>query len=163
MLPPKQNYTKVSNLLFDTLVYYMTSHETVVLMTIIRQTHGYNRMLARISINQFMTLTGLTKVTIKKALDELIKYGFITKQGTNRKGTAYELNDTIKIGLLKKRHQAKKAKDTKKMNSIKGIKKPSEELVIDADEVLKIGETQEPEQEPHMKYLTGEWADFIEH
>jgi hypothetical protein len=129
MLPPKQNYTKLYNQFLDEFVGLMTPQEVIVFLCILRHTHGFNRPTARLSVsvlqNGFTDNTGneyigtnFSRATVVKALDGLIKYGFITKITTNRKGTVYSINADVKVEELKERHQAKKAKDTKKMKRI---------------------------------------------
>jgi phage replication O-like protein O len=167
MLPTKKNFTKVSNKILDALMPMMTPYEVVVLLFIIRRTHGFNRVDVRLSTSAIQKGTGLSKDGISKAIKALIEYGFITKNGSNQKGTVYALNDTVNIGALRARHQEKKRKIKSKMKGVRAddaqeAKPVPDQHVLD-DAIIRLADDDSDDDiNDYRKYVTGEWADYIE-
>ena len=93
------NYTQIPNVLLDNMSDFSAS-EFKVLMAICRKTFGYHKRRDAISNRQLIKLTGLSSITIQKAIDGLCEHGIITKHVKKATTTVYELNvvDTSKPG-----------------------------------------------------------------
>ena len=145
--PPSDNYTKLHNVYIDKFMYLMTPYEVVVFLFMLRHTHGFNRTSAYFSYSvirdgflhddwqdDFKTMagTGLSYSTIKKAIDGLIKHGFITQGKTTKKGTHYTINNVIETEKLNNRKAQKTKKHKRKLNHAEKAKGKS--LLDDAFE-----------------------------
>lgn len=75
--PP--NFTQIPNVIFDYWMPRLKAAESCVLLVLCRKTFGWHKTSDTISRNQLMKCTGLSKNTIKDALDGLEKHGLITK------------------------------------------------------------------------------------
>src|SRR5436190_1188405 len=80
-----QQTTQVPNILFDTHLPNLTESELKMLLVIIRQTNGWidpktrqRKTRDRISHNQFIQKTGLSRRVISKTLKSLISKGLVT-------------------------------------------------------------------------------------
>ncbi|GAB5417021.1 MAG: hypothetical protein Crog4KO_18880 [Crocinitomicaceae bacterium] len=72
-----QGFTKVSDLLLDTWLSQLTEAELKLLLTIIRQTVGWNKKIDRISHSQFKKKTGMSARSISTAVESLSNRNFI--------------------------------------------------------------------------------------
>lgn len=130
--PPSGNFTKLYNDYIDEYLYLMTPYEVVVLLFVLRHTHGFQRASAKFSYSVirdgFLIQrnggddddvmycgTGLSYSTIKKALDGLIEYGFLIQGKVSKAGTQYAVGNAIQIAALKKRYNDKLNKGRKKL------------------------------------------------
>lgn len=129
--PPSDNYTKLHNGYIDKYMHLMTPYEVIVLLFVLRHTHGFQRASAKFSYSvirdgfyverdggddsEKYEGTGLSYSTIKKALDGLVEYGFLIQGKVSKAGTQYTLGNTIQIAALKKRYNDKTNKNRKKL------------------------------------------------
>lgn len=72
-----QGFTKVSDILLDIWLPKLSEAELKLLLTIIRQTIGWNKQRDRISHSQFQKKTGLSPRSITKAVESLSSRDFI--------------------------------------------------------------------------------------
>jgi phage replication O-like protein O len=72
-----QRFTKVSDILLDTWLSELSEAELKLLLTIIRQTTGWNKDRDRISHSQFKKKTGLSPRSISSAVESLSTRDFI--------------------------------------------------------------------------------------
>lgn len=86
------NYTQVPNVVIDDLAAKLSDSAFKIYVVLIRKTKGWERKRDAIAISQFCELTGKSKPTVIKALDELINLGLIKKTKFTKYGNEYELN-----------------------------------------------------------------------
>jgi len=74
MHPFQSHFFQFPNILIDELAKHLTPTEFLLLSIIIRKTRGWHREADKISISQFMELSGIkSKATIYKALERLTR------------------------------------------------------------------------------------------
>ena len=80
----QENYTPTPNILFDKLLKELSNSELKILLVIIRQTNGWidkkttkRKEKDRITYNQFIKKTGLSRRIISKAINSLSDMGLI--------------------------------------------------------------------------------------
>jgi len=85
-----ENYTKTPNILFDQLLRELSNSELKILLVIIRQTNGWidrksrkYKTRDRITYNQFISKTGLSRRVISIAINSLLKNNLIEITDTN--------------------------------------------------------------------------------
>ena len=86
------NYTQVPNVVIDDLAAKLSDSAFKIYVVLIRKTKGWEQKRDAIAISQFCELTGKSKPTVIKALDELINLGLIKKTKFTKHGNEYELN-----------------------------------------------------------------------
>ncbi|RKQ59908.1 phage replication protein O [Thermovibrio guaymasensis] len=86
------NYTQVPNVVIDDLAAKLSDSAFKIYVVLIRKTKGWDQKRDAIAISQFMELTGKSKPTVIKAIDELINLGLIKKTRFTKHGNEYELN-----------------------------------------------------------------------
>jgi len=125
----KGNYTSVPNILFDELLQVLSNSEVKILLVIIRKTYGWidnkthkRKVKDRISVSQFMELSGLSRRIVSFAIGSLVekklicisdKKGNTLNDSHQRKGRSYiyysssieEITSMLNLDLCKKRHQ----------------------------------------------------------
>ena len=103
--PQKENgFTAIANEVLEQLVKLrIPPSEKDILMLVIRKTYGYQKKQDRISLTQFELGTGLSRVTVVKALKNLSARGLLVKSGLllgfNKN---YETWGVVKAGILVK-------------------------------------------------------------
>lgn len=88
----QSGYTIFDNTILDRIMRTCDPYEWLILCAIIRKTRGWNKTEDRVSISQFMELTGIkTRTTVIRAVNSLIDHGYILKV---KKGvySVYSLN-----------------------------------------------------------------------
>ena len=93
---PSPNYTQVPNIIADELMAKMSLAQFKCIHLIIRETMGYHRREAHISINHFIEKTGLSKQGIVNAQRELEEDGLIKITRFNDKNTPSKFKINIK-------------------------------------------------------------------
>jgi len=92
----KPNYTQIPNIIYDYWLPKLSPSAFTVLSLICRKTFGWHKTSDTISKNQLIKLTGITKNTIQKSIEELQKNNLlIVHQSTNEYGNqpnVYSLN-----------------------------------------------------------------------
>ncbi|OJU54546.1 MAG: hypothetical protein BGN93_03500 [Acinetobacter sp. 39-4] len=97
------NFTQVPNVVVDELAVKLSDSAFKLYVVLIRKTKGWDQARDAISISQFEKVTGKSRPTVVKAIDELIKLRLIKKTRCTKFGNEYELNLAFCIdGLLVK-------------------------------------------------------------
>ena len=86
-----KGYTKVSDVLLDTWLADLSEAELKTLLTIIRQTVGWNKPRDRISHSQFLKKTGLSQRSISSSIESLSNRNFI--KVTDERGQTLSANE----------------------------------------------------------------------
>lgn len=91
---PDSNYTQFPNIVIDDYMRELSGSAFKALAVIVRSTLGWHRTSGRIAQSQIMEKTGLSKNSVKKALQELLEKGLVVETAghTNREGALYDLN-----------------------------------------------------------------------
>ncbi len=85
-------YTQTPNEYFDALLPQITSlAELKVLSVAIRKTYGWQKEADRISVSQFMELTGMSRVSVLEGLKLCLKRGTLRRWGNKRVGFTYSV------------------------------------------------------------------------
>lgn len=81
-----QRTTQVPNVVFDSLLPFLTYAELKILLVVIRQTYGWinkrtgkRKVYDRITYSQFIKKTGLSRRSVNTAMTSLYKKGLITR------------------------------------------------------------------------------------
>lgn len=127
----KPNYTQVPNLLIEDLMIHMSEAELKVTLAISRQTFGYHRDRIKLSLSALQELTGLSRPTVVKGINEGIERGTITRKAHADGSYVYELliNDCAapsKDSLLVNKVDQQASKETLS-NLVKNIDQASKE------------------------------------
>lgn len=77
---PAPNYTQIPNIIIDYWMSKLNETQFKCLVTICRKTFGWHKQQDKISISQFVELTGITERNVQKALDYLINIGLVIKE-----------------------------------------------------------------------------------
>ena len=84
----EENYTKISNELLEAYARIQFSgNQQRILCVIARQTFGWHRDIAKITIKEFQAATGIDNSNINRTINQLQEKGFISKAGA-----WYEIN-----------------------------------------------------------------------
>lgn len=172
------NYTQVPNVVIDDLAAKLSDSAFKIYVVLIRKTKGWEQKRDAIAISQFCELTGKSKPTVIKALDELINLGLIKKTKFTKYGNEYELNLSFSHDGVFVKFTSKKSLLVKKFY-IKGkeilllkVKKFDTQQTLSTDtikdtninRVKKSGVKKfDPLNTPipkHINYKT--WCDFVE-
>lgn len=86
------NYTQVPNIVIDDLAAKLSDSAFKIYVVLIRKTKGWEQKRDAIAISQFCEITGKSKPTVIKCIDELINLGLIKKTRFTKYGNEYELN-----------------------------------------------------------------------
>ena len=93
---PVPNYTQIPNVIFDHWMKVLNPSEFTILMCLCRKTFGWHKASDRISKNQLMKATGLSKITIQSSLESLEAHRLLSRiQRKNEYGfepNEYRLN-----------------------------------------------------------------------
>ncbi len=105
------NHTKFPNWLLDEVMPHCDANEWRVICAITRETYGWHRESAKISIGDFLKATNIGgKSTLSNAINGAIKKGFISRVES---GMSYEYQLTIpKIGLVPKQDMSQNGNST---------------------------------------------------
>ncbi len=91
---PRGGYTMVGNYLLDKVIPGIQNRVAkLILVKVERETVGYHREVAAVSLQVMMDFTGASKSTVKRARRELIKLGYlvVVEEGTGHTTTKYRL------------------------------------------------------------------------
>lgn len=95
------NFTQVPNVVVDELASQLSDSAFKLYVVLIRKTKGWDQARDAISISQFEKITGKSRPTVVKAIEELVKLRLIKKTKCTKFGNEYELNLAFAIdGLL---------------------------------------------------------------
>lgn len=110
------NYTQVPNVVIDDLAAKLSDSAFKIYVVLIRKTKGWEQKRDAIAISQFCELTGKSKPTVIKAIDELINLGLIKKTKFTKYGNEYELNLSFSHDGVFVKFTSKKSLLVKKFN-----------------------------------------------
>jgi len=79
MAIPRLNHTQLPNEFIDKYMHQVSPAATKVFLAICRKTIGWHKMTDDISSTQLIEMTGMSKNTVKSAVDELVEIGLIIK------------------------------------------------------------------------------------
>ena len=87
----EDGYVRIANKIMEALARIRIPGESrQVLDAIIRKTYGWGKTKDKISLSQFVKMTGLKKVTVCKAISKLKQMNIITQKGNiTNKGNAH--------------------------------------------------------------------------
>lgn len=95
----KLNFTQIPNYFLDEINSdgRFSSADFKILLTIARKTYGWHKDRDRISLSQMEKLTGLSKNTVRKSIDNLKKHNLIIHESGDNSGkiSEYEINDAM--------------------------------------------------------------------
>lgn len=89
------NYTQVPNIVIDDLALVLSDAAFKIYVVLIRKTKGWDKDRDAISLSQFMKLTGKSKPTVVRCLEELVKLELIKCVGETKNGNEYQINLTF--------------------------------------------------------------------
>ncbi len=95
MAIPRLNHTQLPNEFIDRYMHQVSPAATKVFLAICRKTIGWHKTTDEISTSQLIEMTGLSRNTVKSAVEELIKIGLIiiyTKGYGKGQETHYTIN-----------------------------------------------------------------------
>jgi len=105
----ENGYTQIANELMDAIIQIRIPGEArQCLDFIIRKTYGWHKKSDAISLSQFVSATGLSKVHVCRMLNKLVVMNLITKKGKaitnidNESGEVYEFNEHLKSKAITK-------------------------------------------------------------
>jgi len=86
-------FTSVPNLILDYSHIFSSAEFKVIVAVIIRKTIGWHKEWDRISFSQIVSSTGLSKDSVRRAMNSLVDKGFILREGGGkRKAYEYKYN-----------------------------------------------------------------------
>lgn len=88
------SYTQITNDFIDTELPHLSASAVCVYLVICRRTIGWHKQSDVIALSQFMTMTGMSKPTVIKALRELTERGIISVISESR---AYSVSQRIML------------------------------------------------------------------
>lgn len=95
------NYTQVPNVVIDEHMANLSDAAFKIYVLLIRKTKGWDKTKDAISLSQFVQISGLSRPTVVKAIDQLISYNLIKKNQKTPFGNEYELNISFSMdGVL---------------------------------------------------------------
>ncbi|HGX6692391.1 replication protein [Acinetobacter baumannii] len=110
------NYTQVPNVVVDELASQLSDSAFKLYVVLIRKTKGWDQSRDAISISQFEKITGKSRPTVVKAIEELVKLRLIRKTRCTKFGNEYELNLSFSIDGILLNFPSKKSLLVKKFN-----------------------------------------------
>lgn len=146
------SYTKLSNYLLDEYILEkdLSAFDIVILIRIVRNTLGFQKLSAKISIPQLSKETKFMKPTVVKSLKKLEKLQaiFIERQGT--KGNIITINEQI----LSKSKDSDNQEDTKMEGTNQEIIACSRDEQALVQEIYKFPESLKKEKEIYKETTT---------
>ena len=100
---PVANYTQIPNVILDNLPL-LKEGELRVMMLMCRETFGWQRPTARLSLSRIQKLTGLSRQGVVTAIENLMERGWIDREDVSQSGYLYHvvvnLVDYSKSGVV---------------------------------------------------------------
>jgi phage replication O-like protein O len=88
-------FTKFPNMILDRYMKVLTGAEYKLLSIIVRKTVGYQKTVDRISISQFMDISGLSNKGVTKGIKGLVEKGLVIKHGDSTKMNAFTVSEHV--------------------------------------------------------------------
>lgn len=172
------NYTQVPNVVIDDLALKLSDSAFKIYVVLIRKTKGWDQKRDAIALSQFCEITGKSRPTVIKCLDELINLGLIKKTRFTKYGNEYELNlsfshdgffvkFTSKKSLLVKNFYIKGKEilllEVKKFNTQKKLSKETiKDTNINSHKNSEVKKFNPSEMQLPINVDKQLWLDFIE-
>lgn len=172
------NYTQVPNVVIDDLALKLSDSAFKIYVVLIRKTKGWDQKKDAIALSQFCEITGKSRPTVIKCLDELINLGLIKKTRFTKYGNEYELNlsfshdgifikFTSKKSLLVKNFYIKGKEilllEVKKFNTQKKLSKETiKDTNINSPKNSEVKKFNPSEMQLPINVDKQLWLDFIE-
>jgi len=96
------NSFQVPNAFVDEVLNKISDASSKIYLVICRKTRGWNKEMDSISLSQFEEITGKSRPTVVKCLNELIRVGLVVELPSTIHGNTYKLGDETSIGLVVK-------------------------------------------------------------
>lgn len=91
------NSFQLPNAFVDEAMKKLSPTANLLYVVIVRKTRGWQKNKDAISLTQFEAITGLSRKTVIKAINELIEFGFVKEyaQKNAKAAKSYALNDSV--------------------------------------------------------------------
>ena len=91
------NSFQLPNAFVDEAMKKLSPTANLLYIVIVRKTRGWQKNKDAISLTQFEAITGLSRKTVIKAINELIEFGFVKEyaQKNAKAAKSYALNDSV--------------------------------------------------------------------
>ncbi|HFF5050053.1 TPA: replication protein [Acinetobacter baumannii] len=96
------NSFQVPNAFVDEVLNKISDAACKIYLVICRKTRGWNKEMDSISLTQFEEITGKSRPTVVKCLNELIKVGLVMEQPSTIHGNTFKLGNDTSVGLVLK-------------------------------------------------------------
>lgn len=96
------NSFQVPNAFVDEVLNKISDAACKIYLVICRKTRGWNKEMDSISLTQFEEITGKSRPTVVKCLNELIKVGLVVEQPSTIHGNTFKLGNDTSVGLVLK-------------------------------------------------------------
>lgn len=96
------NSFQVPNAFVDEVLNKISDAACKIYLVICRKTRGWNKEMDSISLSQFEEITGKSRPTVVKCLNELINVGLVVEQPSTIHGNTFKLGNDTSIGLVLK-------------------------------------------------------------
>ncbi|MEW7966661.1 replication protein, partial [Acinetobacter baumannii] len=96
------NAFQVPNAFVDDVLNKISDAACKIYLVICRKTRGWNKEMDSISLSQFEEITGKSRPTVVKCLNELIKVGLVVEQPSTIHGNTFKLGNDTSIGMVLK-------------------------------------------------------------
>ncbi|OTU48639.1 replication protein [Acinetobacter pittii] len=94
------NSFQVPNAFVDDVLNKISDASCKIYLVICRKTRGWNKEMDSISLSQFEVITGKSRPTVVKCLNELIKVGLVVEQPSTVHGNTFKLGNDTSVGLV---------------------------------------------------------------
>ncbi|WP_284118263.1 replication protein [Acinetobacter seifertii] len=94
------NSFQVPNAFVDEVLNKISDASCKIYLVICRKTRGWNKEMDSISLSQFEEITGKSRPTVVKCLNELIKVGLVVEQPSTVHGNTFKLGNDTSVGLV---------------------------------------------------------------
>lgn len=160
------NYTQVPNVVVDELASQLSDSAFKLYVVLIRKTKGWDQARDAISISQFEKITGKSRPTVVKAIDELVKLRLIRKTRCTKFGNEYELNLSFSIdGILlnfpsKKSLLVKNFNQTSKKSLLLLVKKFNTQKKLSKETIKRIDSGNKKDPKKFSENFEKFWATY---
>lgn len=96
------NSFQVPNAFVDEVLGKISDASCKLYLVICRKTRGWNKETDSISLSQFEDITGKSRPTVVKCLNELIQAGLVVEQPSTIHGNSFKLGDETSVGFMLK-------------------------------------------------------------
>ncbi|WPP56308.1 replication protein [Acinetobacter pittii] len=96
------NAFQVPNAFVDEVLNKISDASCKIYLVICRKTRGWNKEMDSISLTQFEEITGKSRPTVVKCLNELIKVGLVVEQPSTVHGNTFKLGNDTSVGFMVK-------------------------------------------------------------